>query len=268
MRLPHRREVFFLAVTTLVAIFLMTGFSAPLWNLVPLAGTLIQFPWRLLALTMVTLALLSGAAVYWLDASGGRRAGSGVSAWACLAGLAVALASFSYTRPQLQPIRPDDESPLAVIEFETTYPDMRGMTAWAQHPPLDTDSPLLDEYLAGQPLQRAAVIAGAGQVVAQGTAPASAWARITAATAVRLRFYTYYFPGWSATVDGRPVAIAPDPPNGLIGLAVPAGQHLVQVRFGPTPVRNIAGGISLVALAAVALLLLLPLFGRSRPAML
>jgi hypothetical protein len=267
-RLPHRREVLFLAVATLVAIFLMTGYSAPLWSLVPLVGTLMQFPWRLLALTMVTLALLSGAAVYWLDAAGGRPPGSAVSAWACLAGLAVVLASFSYTRPQLQPIRPDDESPLAVIEFETTYPDMRGMTAWAQHPPLDADSPLLREYLAGLPLQRAAVLAGSGQVVAQGTAPASAWARITAGTAVRLRFYTYYFPGWSATVDGRPAAITPDPPNGLIGLSVPAGQHMVQVRFGPTPIRNIAGAISLVALAAVALLLLIPSFGRSRTGML
>jgi uncharacterized membrane protein YfhO len=80
---------------------------------------------------------------------------------------------------------------------------------------------------------------------------------------VRLRFYINYFPGWSATVDGRPVPIAPDPPDGLIGIDLPAGVHEVRVRFGATPERLLGAAISLLAAAGVIGLFL---YGRRRPA--
>ena len=76
---------------------------------------------------------------------------------------------------------------------------------------------------------------------------------------VRLRFYTNYFPGWAATVDGQPVAIAPDPPDGLIGLDLPAGMHDVRVYYGVTPVRWLGAAISLAAAVAVIALLVLGL---------
>ena len=124
---------------------------------------------------------------------------------------------------------------------------------------LDEDSPLIAQYLAGEPLRRAAVVGGEAEIVSQEAGPLSASAQVVAAGPARLRFYTYYFPGWRAWVDGQPVTIAPDPPNGLIGVDVPAGEHTVEVRFGPTPVRRTAALISLAALAAVIALLLLPL---------
>ena len=34
------------------------------------------------------------------------------------------LASFPYTQPELVPIRPQDESPLNLIEFEAKHPDI------------------------------------------------------------------------------------------------------------------------------------------------
>jgi hypothetical protein len=248
--IPHS-AIPFLAIVSLLTLFAMTPAARPLWDVLPLVS-LIQFPWRLLALTTVTLALLCAAGMSWLATSlESRSSASAGSPYACVLVLAMVLAGFPYTRPELVPVRPQDESPLAIIEFETKHPDMRGMTRWSQRPPADADSPLLAQYLDGRPLVKAAIVAGQGVILAQGHAAASAYAHVRAESEVRLRFYTYYFPGWQASVNGRLAEIAPDPPNGLIGLTLPPGEHDVRLRFGPTPVRRLATGISLVALVGL-----------------
>jgi hypothetical protein len=254
--LPHRLEALFLAAVTILTIAAMTPASAVLWRALPLAG-LIQFPWRLLTLTTITLALLAGAGTYWLEKQAAAAAANGLSPYVYIIALLFVAGSFAYTRPDIVPVRPQDEAPFSVIDFELRFPDMRGMTAWSERVPLDGDSPLLAQYKAGQPLQRAAIDGGQGTILDQGADAISAHARVQADGAVHLRFYTYYFPGWRATVDGRPVPIVPDPPNGLIGLTVPSGTHQVSIRFGVTPLRAVAGTISLAGLeCAVALLTL------------
>ncbi len=286
---PHRAEAGFLALASAVALFLMTPASAVLWDTLPLIA-LVQFPWRLLAVEAFTLALLAGAGAAWLvrrllafvpsnarleNASPGngdfshpgpRRTAEAVTtkavaaqafigpgaALAVLLALGIMLASFPYTQPQLVPVRPQDESPQAVIEFELEFKDMRGMTAWSERLPLDTDSPLIAQYLAGEPLRRATLIAGQGEILTQEAGALSTRVALRAAEPVRLLFYTYYFPGWRATLNGEPIEITYLPPNGLIVLDVPAGEHEVVLRFGPTPVRRLAVAVSLAALAVVA----------------
>jgi hypothetical protein len=246
--LPSRAEAVFLAGMSVLTIFAMTPASKPLWDALPLVS-LVQFPWRLLAVTVTTLALLVGAGVHWLEERWPAAGTPGPFAYGMA--LALVLASYTYVRPELQPVRPQDESPIAVMEFELAYPDMRGSTSWAQRQPADEDSPLLSEYLAGKPLQRAAIASGSGEILEQGSRAASAHARVRADSQVRLRFYTYYFPGWRATVDGQAVEVTPDPPNGLIGLTLPPGEHDVRLRFGPTPVRILGAALAIAALLAV-----------------
>ncbi len=259
----------FLVIASLAAIFLMTPASRPIWDHAPLIG-LIQFPWRLLAVTTVTLALLCGAGVRDRGLTGGqgRESAADVSSvtghsslvtryppFVFVAAIAIVLASFPYTRPQLQPIRPEDESPIAIMEFELRHPDMRGMTRWMERQPADADSPLLPQYLAGQTLTRAAIVVGDAVIVEQRHTANTAYARVVAKGEARLRFYTSYFPGWQATVDGQAAEIAADPPNGLIGLTLSPGEHQVRLRFGATTVRRVAALVSAAMLAAVLALL-------------
>jgi hypothetical protein len=258
-RLPYRAEALFLTGISLLAIFAMTPASQPVWDALPLVS-LVQFPWRLLAVTVTTLALLAGAGVHWLEQRWPVVGSPGPFAY--VLALALVLASVFYASPELQAIRPQDESPIAVMEFELAYPDMRGSTAYAERQPADADSPLLPQYLAGEPLRRAAIVSGSGEILEQSSRAASAYARVRADSDVRLRFYTYYFPGWRATVDGQAAVVAPDPPNGLIGLTLASGEHEVRLRFGPTPVRVLGAVLSVVALAAVLGLLWMERKGR------
>lgn len=251
--LPRRLFAVAALIAALAAVFAMTPASAAIWQTLSLIR-LIQFPWRLLAVTSFTLALLSGVATTWLKPS--PEHGPSPAALVYVAALALVLSSFAYTRPQLEPLRPQDEQPLAVIDFELEYPDMRGMTRWSERPPVNADSPLLEAYLAGKPLRKAAIAAGQGTILEQSSTALSASARIRAEGPVRLRFYTYYFPGWRATIDGKEAEITPDPPNGLIGLELPAGEHSVYLRFGATPVRR-AGAIASAAGLAIAAVLLI-----------
>ena len=48
-------------------------------------------------------------------------------------------------------------------------------------------------------------------------------------------------------MDGQPVAIAPDPPDGLVGLDLPPGDHEVKLWYGTTPDRLAGAAISAIA---------------------
>jgi hypothetical protein len=58
------------------------------------------------------------------------------------------------------------------------------------------------------------------------------------------RLFQFHFPGWTATLDGRPVPIELAKPEGLISVRVPAGSHQLVVAFQDTPVRKAAWALS------------------------
>ena len=248
----ERGLVLFFLAATLVVIVLMMPVSACLWELVPLAA-LIQFPWRLLALTSVTLALLSGLAVVIFSPSASDPRSSRPKAEVLVGALVVILASFPYTLPQYTPVPPIAEGPLLALEFEQKYGDMVGMTAWTQEQP--RTSPLVDQYWAGGPLVTAEALAPGASVemIRAGGASDEMWVR--SAEGTPLRFYTYYFPGWRVYTDGKRVpdsALRPETVYGLLTVDVPPGEHHILLRWGDTPVR-LAGKIVTLSCLVLAL---------------
>jgi hypothetical protein len=236
----------------------MLPLSAPVWDLLPIAS-LIQFPWRLLALTTVAMAILAGAAVVQAQRT---RQDSELSRghWALLI-LVVVLASFPYTLPEYTPVPDIAEGPLLVLKFEREYPDMVGMTAWTQEQP--SDSPLLEQYLAGGPLVTAEALAPGAQVemIRAGGASDELWVQSDGGTA--LRFYTYYFPGWRVYVDGKRLPdseLRPETAYGLLTVDVPSGEHRVLLRWGDTPLR--AAGKALTVICLLLALVLLAISSR------
>ncbi len=245
-----RSVTLFMLLTLVLTALTMLTWAAPLWQAFPVAS-LIQFPWRLLALTVLAMALLGGAAVAGVLAD--APAESDARAWPAVMvyplALLIVLASLPYTTAPLSPVTARDESPLAIMDFEMAHPDMIGVTAYAQE--RFSETPLLGQYLAGEPLQRAAIVEGSGTVTTVKTGAQHGTLRVDASTPVRVLYYTYYFPGWTVTADGEPVAIEPAAPYGLISFSLPAGQHQVDVVLGETPVRRLGMWVSVVALGVV-----------------
>ena len=68
--------------------------------------------------------------------------------------------------------------------------------------------------------------------------------RVDTRAPTRVMVYTRYFPGWTAAIDSQPVEIEPSGDQGLILVRVPAGSHIVRLRFEDTPIRQIGAAIS------------------------
>jgi hypothetical protein len=252
-RAPSERgTILFFLMATLLIVLLMMPVAAPLWDALPIAA-LIQFPWRLLALTAVTLAVLAALAVNGGAAERGPAAGHGP---VLVLALVAVLGSYAYVRPQYTPTPASAEGPLLSIEFELEYEDMRGMTAWTQEMP--ATSPLVEQYLAGEPLVTAEALALGAEIemIGAGGASDELWVRSSAGTAVR--FYTYYFPGWRVAVDGERLpdsALRAETVYGLLTVDVPAGEHHILLRWGDTPERLAAKVVTVAGLLlAMALL--------------
>ncbi|MFZ1240413.1 MAG: hypothetical protein WAV66_13905 [Anaerolineae bacterium] len=301
----HRGLLAFFLLTTVIIAGMMLVPAAAVWQWLPL-GDLIQFPWRLLTLTALALAIMGGASVQILaavpaegrskhepavaeipnvpeiEASAGLPQGSqvpnnrlkppfqmssattfGIPAAVAdgqpgrpavfVLALFIIIASAAFLQPQWTPITARDESPLAIMDFEMEHPDMIGVMQGTQQPFEET--PLLAQYLAGEPLQKAAIIEGAGTVTMLAHGARSGRLRVDAATPVQLVYYTYNFPGWTLTANGRPLEIITRPPYGLIGFELPAGTHLVTLRMGTTPARRAGDIVSGLSLLIVVLLL-------------
>ena len=250
----RRALTFFLALGMVGYLFLVLPYSEAVWRALPVLA-LVQFPWRLLSMVVFCAALVAAVMSQQL-----AEVAAGPGAAVALA-LAVVTAGIGYAQPQHTPPSARAESPLAVIDFELEYPDMIGITTWVQQPP--TDSPKLAAYLAGQPLPLAEADIPGAQVEAVYHGGHVQAVRVHMPADGQLHFYTYYFPGWRAYVDGQEVPIWPSGPQAIITLALSAGEHNVTIRFGETPLRAAAKWVTLVAVAITTLLSTRPikLFG-------
>lgn len=257
-RLGQRRSrgtvLFFLGATA-VALALLCPPALVIWEAVPL-GSVIQFPWRLLGIVALTTAVVGGAALPALAdrlspalAALNRRPGL----LAPLLLLAV-VASQAYAVPQATPVTANDVAPGAVVEFELRWENRTGATAFATEIP--TTSPLVEQYRAGRPLQKAVAADPEATVTMLHHGGSSDVVRVTAPRPTELTFLTYDFPGWTVYLNGERVPHRRAGPHALIALDVPAGEHVVAARFEHTPVRlagELISGVTLLGLLALAL---------------
>jgi hypothetical protein len=164
--------------------------------------------------------------------------------------LVIVLGSFSYTLPQYTPVEPWRERPEAVIRWDRfSTADRVAMVAYTDEQP--TSSPMESQYLAGERLDVATISDGTGTIKTLRHGGASDEVLVNADGPVTVQFYTYYYPGWRVTIDGRMVSHRHEPPYGLITVDVPDGEHHVSLRMGSTPPRVVGGLISLVAALAI-----------------
>jgi hypothetical protein len=268
-------QIAFFAAMTAIVVFLMLGVSAPLWQVLPLAR-LAQFPWRLLSLTVVSLAFLCGATAGRGRAARARPDKSFLDLPTLILVALLILGSLPYMRAELS----EQEVSLAgLMRFQQSADEMTGSTAWVRQIP--TWSPLADFHIAGEPLtsrinydylyrqSRSSGRRAYAQTVELHVD--SELVEYSAERPVLLTFNTFYYPGWRAylldTGTGEAIEELPIATRGELGLMtvrVPAGKGQVLLQFEDTAIRKLATAITFATLAAIALLLLARLILRPR----
>jgi hypothetical protein len=275
-----RRLVAFFAVLTLIAVALMLSVSAPVWQTLPLVR-LVQFPWRLLSVTVVSMAFLCGAAARgprpaqedagdWPPAQSRLRAEVHVPTLILIALLM--LGSLPYMQAEMS----DQQVSLAgLMRFQQSADEMTGSTAWVREIP--KWSPLADYYIAGEPITSkvdySSLYRQAGRIHAR-----SLESRVnrelveySATRPVLITFDTFYYPGWhayrldpetNARIEELPIALRGE--LGLMTVRVPAGLGRVLLEFEDTPVRKLGTALTFVSLALVGILLVARLALRAR----
>ena len=232
-----RNNILFFVTTLIGLVFLMLPISAPVWEPFASIVAFAQFPWRLLIVSAVALAFLCGAALHAFPESSRDLASILVVA------LIIVTANYSYTQPQHTEA---EFNYVKQMEFEVKDRELLGDTIWmtGDRP---QDSPLVQQYIDGVPLQKAIVLDGNATVTMLQHGGQSDEIRVEATTPARIMFFTRYFPGWTATIDGQPLAIEPYGEQGLILMQVSAGSHIVKLRFEDTLVRKIAAIVSIIS---------------------
>jgi hypothetical protein len=239
---PRRdREWWFWGVTGLLAGLGISQLAAPLWlgsDLLLIA----QFPWRLLTIVSLPLALFAGGGLLRIDRPALR--------WvATVALLTLILWANRVDGSLLKPLVADNRNldlpQVTQFELDTaaygTSSASEFMPRWAADGLFAPRAPVT-AALPSSPLTLTVTAAG----------PLALTAQIDAALPTPLEFTTFYFPGWTVTLDGAPLAARPSADRGLLTVDIPAGEHVLVVAWTGTPVQQWAGWISLATLALLA----------------
>jgi len=238
---PKRRaRTTVFAAAAVVAAWLATEDSAVIWSRVATLQYL-AYPWRTLSVVALMLPLLALPALQRI----GRRGAI------ALLGLIVIL-NLNHTEPKGY-LTFDDEyyysQAIAEKGINTTTREEYEPRWVAIRPPYDVEKL---RARGGQLSIQAARLSPSEQVFT-----------IEAANPTGVEALTFYYPGWTTTVDGSKVPISPCPITGTMCFDVPSGHHTVILRFSTTPVRACANIISMLSLVALAGAAIVPaLIGR------
>jgi hypothetical protein len=245
----RRFWLFFLGMTLLVAL-LMFGVSLPIWKSLSILW-FAQFPWRLLALSMVSLAILAGTIALTENSQG---EGHGFSLPILLLGALILLGSYPYLTSQMQlQAKEGPVSILGLFKFQQSAGEMTGSTKWVKEIP--TWSDMADVYFAGRKLKTKIDLTTEPQPdwvgvdqTGKGLRANGERVRIdTSSDNTPIVFNTFYYPGWRAYLTPensdtviRELKIEPVGDLGRMQVLVPAGRYWLILRFEDTPPR-IAG---------------------------
>lgn len=232
-----RRHTALFAFVLVVVVFFVLPISAPIWEPFSAVVAFAQFPWRLLIISSFALAFLAGTATLILSSDAHDFAPTLTTV------LLIVLASFNYTLPQHTEAIFNHQTQM---EFEVKERELLGDTIWVTQRP--QDSPLVEQYINGEKLQKAIALDEDVHVETLRYGGQSVDVQVESKMPARVLIYTRYFPGWSARIDNQHIDLEPHGEQGLILLNVPAGSHIVRLRFEDTPARQIGALISIISL--------------------
>jgi len=204
--------------------------SSQLWNLLPVS--FIQFPFRLLSVTLICIAYLSACSI---------------SAWK---GNKKYIISVALVIIVLVSMLPFLKSGKVIENNEGNYStNMATTTVMDEYMPI-----WVKEKALKIPDKKAEILNGKGiiQNILSNSHKISFNLNLESRSIIRIN--TIYYPGWQVRVDGISVPITYNNKYGVMEFSVPAGNHIVQAIFGETRERLAADMISLISFFILILL--------------
>jgi hypothetical protein len=226
--------------------FMMHKISKPIGQHIPKIDIGI-FTWRMLAMTTLVTALLAGAC--WQAASNALRlrrkklmaAFATLSLFVLIVGVAFSL--FLVCLPMVKAPR-----------FEPEAEHLNNATLPATVPGDPEELP--------DDVPPAELAEDNGKVAVEKWEPEHRVVRVELTDADQLWIRAFNFPGWTATVDGRPAEIKTGEDLGDIQIDLAAGNHEVRIDFLDTPVRRNAERVTLITFAIVIVMAATSLLSR------
>jgi hypothetical protein len=251
-------HVVMMVIATAVFLFMSLPISLPVWEALPLID-FVQFPWRFIGRAALPVAFLAGApfaqsGVTSMPIAKGRR--RFISQLALFAALGLLILE---AIPNLYP-RTCDENGFPTIINVHNYERATGLVGIdpegsyfprtvRQRP---QGSALEADYQNGEMPQRFDMSVLPDEATATvDYGKLAATISVNAPSAFTARYLSFAFPGWTVTLDGHQVPITPGDPDGLITFTVPAGEHIIEVRWQSTLLRTSLSLLSILALAGV-----------------
>jgi hypothetical protein len=232
------RNAFFVMLPT-ISLFLTISLSSFVWRNMQ-GFSSIQFPWRWLVFSGLSLSLTAGYAVV--------NSRENLQKALCLILLLPLLLSFliMFRPPVLADLDFWKEQSVAFAPFEYR-------PIWLR----ETGKML-------PATERVAIIKGTGSV---DIVDWKSTRRILSAhgdTALTLRISTFFYPGWVAKVDARKTIITIDEDSGSMITEVPEGNHKVELTFENTPIRSYGKVISVFSFLVISAVYSYAIFKRPK----
>jgi len=249
----HRFPTFPLATLTIAIAIMLTPLSAPIWHHLPQMA-LLQFPWRLLALVTPLLALAIAVALPYARATtvSSQPFSSRAILTALLVAAALGLPAWHLFR---QPCDPEDTAAARIALFHSTA----GSDPTDEYTPVTADN---DQLQPHNPPYWLAESPGAPAAASTATSAIRTAPRHLAIIAPRAEFLILNlrdYPAWRITLARKQAAAHPvtsraPRADGLIAIPIPAGESTINVHYRQTADQTAGDTISLIALAALAML--------------
>lgn len=242
-----KQRIFLWVIVGALTSFMMTQLSMPIGKLIPNIDIGV-FTWRMLSITTLIVALLTGALVQ--AAIEAARRGSRAerylfaSAAALILAVGVGMSVFAVAGPMTH---------AAVFEPEPEHLNWATLPATAP-PPEEVPDDVAQAELSEEN--------GQVDVVEWKPQHRVIHAELTDDDLLLIR--TFNFPGWTARVDGQPATIRTAEELGDMEIELPAGSHLVTLDFLDTHVHRSCRLVTLGSACVLVVFVAAPLIGRLR----
>jgi hypothetical protein len=229
-----RSDNIFFVLLLLISLFLTTPLSIFIWRYTPEFSNL-QFPWRWLTFSGLSVSIIGGNLIGNFKGEVRRPAGIFL--------LTLVIISF-------------------FMMLQTSFFKKGEIEHWRTHPGLFSPFEYRPVWLTDPgrillPAEKVIIVKGAGSISITDWKSNRRILSTTGDTPLTIKFSTFFYPGWTAKIDGRNAPIAIDKNSGSMLIDIPKGKHALTLKFQDTPIRYYSKIISLLSFVILIFLLIL-----------